>query len=121
MNYEEAKQKVEDIKKKLNRLKSWEIEFIEDFEINTNNKEVLNYWLQIQNKVSEFIDNLCYEIKREAKQLKAEIEKEFWNAQQYADMDEPDFWKSSTINQKEAQEIADNWSNLIKRLDEILK
>jgi len=39
-----------------------------------------------------------------------EIEKEMMNAIQYADMDEDDFWATSTISPQEAKNLADAWS-----------
>lgn len=42
------------------------------------------------------------------------IEKEVDDAQMYADMDEDDFWATSTISPQEAQKRADYWFELFK-------
>ena len=47
------------------------------------------------------------------------IEKIYANAQMYADMDEPDFWSSSTISPMEAQKRADYFGEFLEQIKQL--
>ena len=50
-----------------------------------------------------------------------EIEKEMMDAIQYADMDDNDFWRTSTISPQEAKNLADAWSIIFSLTNKSIK
>ncbi len=89
------------------------IKIYEEAVENTNNKD-MEIWYS----------NLCAQLKtikkiiqRQDKTFIKKLKEEIYNAQMYADMDEPEFWATSTISPKDAQKRANYLFEFMKKID----